>query len=107
MKVLLIDDPINSLSLLEDKLSESGMECVRTWDAADAKEMCRSDGFDAIIASSLSVLGEAVSFCLAEKKNSDYFSSSAYCYFSCPVLGQSMIYQPFLYSPAQQSSNYS
>ncbi len=72
MKVLLIDDPINSLSLLEDKLSESGMECVRTWDASDAKEKCRTDGFNAIIASSLSVLGEAVSFCLIEKKDSDH-----------------------------------
>ncbi len=70
MKLLLIDDPINSLSLLEDKLTESGMECVRTWDAADAKEKCRENGFNAIIASSLAVLGEAVNFCLAEKENS-------------------------------------
>lgn len=68
--MLLIDDPINSLSQLEDTLIESGIECVRTWDAIDAKEKCKSDGFNAIIASSLSVLGEAVVFCLSEKQRS-------------------------------------
>lgn len=71
MKLLLIDDPINSLSQLEDKLTESGVECVRTWDAADARDKCRSNGFNAIIASSLSVLGDAVNFCLTEKQNSN------------------------------------
>jgi PAS domain S-box-containing protein len=70
VKLLLIDDPINSLSLIEDKLVESGVECVRTWDAADAREKCKSNGFNAIIASSLSILGEAVNFCLEEKESS-------------------------------------
>ena len=67
MKLLLLDDPIGSLSTIEDQLQEAKIEVVRTWDANDAAEKCRSTEFDGIIASPMGIFGESVCFCLAEK----------------------------------------
>jgi PAS domain S-box-containing protein len=67
VKLLLLDDPIGSLSPIEDQLQEAGFEVVRTWDANDATQRCSSEKFDGIIASAMGIMGEAVTFSLAEK----------------------------------------
>jgi len=68
LKILLLEDPIGSLTPLEEKFSANGVQFVKVWDAVEAKNKCSSEEFDGIIASSLCILGDAVSFCLDSKK---------------------------------------
>jgi len=68
LKILLLDDPIGNLTPLEEMFSHNGVQFVKTWDAVEAKNKCSSEQFDGIIASSLCVLGDAVTFCLDSKK---------------------------------------
>jgi PAS domain S-box-containing protein len=67
VKLLLLDDLIGSLSNIENQLQQADIEVVRTWDASDAANKCRSTEFDGIIASSMGNLGDSVCFCLAQK----------------------------------------
>jgi len=68
LKILLLDDPSGSLTPLEEKFSHNGVQFVKTWDAVEARTKSSSEQFDGIVASSLCVLGDAVTFCLDSKK---------------------------------------
>ena len=70
MKILLLDDPIGSLTTVEDRLSEDGIEVRRVWDHAEVKDRCSSDRYDGIIASTVSLMGDAIKVCLDCKKAS-------------------------------------
>ena len=70
MKILLLDDPVSSLTFLEDLFEEKGIECARVWDAVEAQKKMADEQFDGVVASSLCILGDAITFCLSAKKNS-------------------------------------
>ena len=70
MKVLLLDDPVSSLTFLEDLFEEKGIECARVWDAVEAQKKMADEQFDGVVASSLCILGDAITFCVNAKKNS-------------------------------------
>lgn len=72
MKILLLDDPIGSLTSLEEHLSEQGIEVRRVWDYAEVKDRCSSDKYDGIIASTVSLMGDAIKVCLDCKKASKH-----------------------------------
>ena len=72
MKILLLDDPIGSLTSVEERLSEDGIEVRRVWDHAEVKERCSADHYDGIIASTVSLMGDAIKVCLDCKKASSH-----------------------------------
>ena len=67
----MLDDPIGSLSPLEEKFDQRGIKTVRVWDVAEAEQRFSSEHFDAIVASSICILGDAITFCLNSKVKSD------------------------------------
>jgi len=72
LKILLLDDPIGSLTSVEDRLSEDGIEVRRVWDHAEVKERCSVDHYDGIIASTVSLMGDAIKVCLDCKRASSH-----------------------------------
>ncbi len=72
MKVLLLDDPMGNLSRLEEKLHDSGIETVRSWDVSEATKNILTADFDGIIASAVCIQGDAVTFCLDTKRRSNH-----------------------------------
>lgn len=68
MRALLLDDPIGTLSPLDEKLKGNGHETIRVWDVPEAKERLHEEHFDAIVASPLCILGDAFMFCLEAKR---------------------------------------
>ncbi len=71
MKVLIVDDPIGSLSALEERLDRLGVDSSHAWDVAEAQVKLASEKFDCITASSISILGDPMGFCLDAKKKSE------------------------------------
>ncbi|MDH4123867.1 MAG: PAS domain S-box protein, partial [Thermoplasmata archaeon] len=71
MRALLLDDPIGSLSHLEEKFNNKGIETVRVWDVVEAGNKFSTEHFDGVIASTISILGDAIDFCLTSKKEAD------------------------------------
>jgi PAS domain S-box-containing protein len=72
LKILLLDDPIGSLTSVEDRLSDDGIEVSRVWDHAEVKERCSADHYDGIIASTVSLMGDAIKVCLDCKRVSSH-----------------------------------
>jgi PAS domain S-box-containing protein len=72
LKVLLLDDPIGSLSRLEERFGKNGIEAVRAWDVSEARQQVSSEHFDGIVASTICILGDAVTFCLESKHESKH-----------------------------------
>jgi len=67
----LIDDPIGSLASIEERFTEKGIEVIRVWDVIEAENKFSSQKYDGIVASMVSILGDAVTFCLSSKQKSD------------------------------------
>jgi len=70
--LLLLDDPIGSLSSLEDRLAQEGVEVRRVWDHGEVRERCAAGHYDGIIASTVSLMGDAIKVCLDSKKTSTH-----------------------------------
>lgn len=72
LKILILDDPIGSLSHLEERLEEKGVEVTKVWDALEAEQKLASEEFDGIIASTICILGDPFSLCLNTKRNAKH-----------------------------------
>jgi len=67
LKVLLVDDPMGSLSDLEEQLTQPDIDVVVAWDALEAEKRVASEKFDVVIASAICVSGDPIHFCLSCK----------------------------------------
>ena len=90
MKVLLVDDPMGNLSILEEHLSKRDMQVSKAWDVGEAEKMLSAQPFDAIIASSICISGDAIGLCLGCKKTVNH-----------PVL--SILFIPYSLRPEDES----
>lgn len=64
MRILLLDDPIGNLAAIHEKLSQSeGVSADIVWDRPEAERCVASGGYDALIASSLGLAGDAIPMC--------------------------------------------
>jgi PAS domain S-box-containing protein len=70
MRVLVVNDPIANLSSLEDEFARHDIMSTTVWDAAEARDKFSKEAFDAVVASSLCTMDDAITFCLSCKKSS-------------------------------------
>lgn len=64
LKTLIVDDPMTSLSALEEHLSKLDCQVEIAWDLAEAEKRISSDHFDSVITSGLAVAGDPVAFAI-------------------------------------------
>lgn len=71
LKTLLVDDPMGNLAALEEQLVKRNHQVEMAWDLTEAEKRLASEKYDSIIASSLAVSGDPISFCLSCKGAND------------------------------------
>jgi len=78
MKVLIIDDPLENLSSLGEKLAMEDMEIVRVWDIAEGKNILQEQDFEAIITSAMYALPDGINLCVSCKKDNGHILTILY-----------------------------
>jgi len=71
LRALLVDDPMGSLSAVEEQLTKMNHQVEMAWDLGEAEKRLDSERYDSIIASLLAVSGDPVAFCIRRKNSVD------------------------------------